>query len=112
MITRDREQIKQVLYILIDNAIKYSEDEIHLMVEKDDKYVTISVKDFGEGMSEDEMSTIFNRFYRIDKARNRKTGGTGLGLSIAKSLVEAHNGAISVESMEKEGTTFIIKLPN
>ncbi|WP_068676365.1 ATP-binding protein [Oceanobacillus sp. Castelsardo] len=106
----NRDQLEQVVYILIDNAFKYSEDNIEVNMKKIDDKVILEVTDFGNGMKEEDQSRIFDRFYRVDKARSRDTGGTGLGLSIAKSIVEAHNGDISVESKLGEGSTFMLTL--
>ncbi|MRH42664.1 sensor histidine kinase [Aquibacillus halophilus] len=107
----DKEKISQALYILIDNACKYSDDEIHVSIDRLDKELQLSVKDFGEGLSESDAEQIFDRFYRVDKARNRKTGGTGLGLSIALYIVHAHGGDIKVKSKQGEWSIFTIHLP-
>ncbi|WP_311407084.1 sensor histidine kinase, partial [Liquorilactobacillus uvarum] len=80
-----RNHLEQVLIILLDNAVKYStkREEIHLSVAKNARYVDIAVQDFGEGISQENIKRVFNRFYRVDKARSRDKGGNGLGLSIA-----------------------------
>lgn len=111
MVNGNKERLKQVIYILIDNALKYSDRSIKLEVIKRDKKVFIKVIDYGVGISEAEQAHIFDRFYRIDKARSRDTGGTGLGLAIAKTIITEHDGTISVESELGKGTTFIIYLP-
>ena len=107
----NEEQIKQVIYILIDNALKYSDQEVILDISGQDRYVTIKVIDFGSGIAPEEQNRIFDRFYRIDKARSRETGGTGLGLPIAQSIVHAHDGTLTVTSEQGKGTTFIMTLP-
>lgn len=108
-----RERITQLLYILLDNAIKYSSehDTVNLTVwnEKDD--ALISVSDTGMGIHEKDLPNIFERFYRVDRARTRQNGGHGLGLSIAKWIVELHGGQINVKSNLHEGSTFIVTLP-
>lgn len=107
----NKDQLHQVLYILMNNAIKYSEDAITLTLTKENQHVHIRVSDNGQGISEKDQQRIFDRFYRIDKARSRDTGGTGLGLPIAKSIIENHQGHISVMSQLSEGTTFLLELP-
>lgn len=109
-----RNHLEQILVILMDNAVKYSTDrkEIHLSVATDNVgYIEIAIQDFGEGMSREDQDKVFNRFYRVDKARSREKGGNGLGLSIAKELVEGYRGNISVESSLGYGTIFHIRLP-
>ncbi|WP_283678252.1 HAMP domain-containing histidine kinase [Lentilactobacillus sp. Marseille-Q4993] len=108
-----RNHLEQVLVILIDNAIKYSKDrkEIHTSISTTMNTVNIAVQDFGEGIAPDDVSKVFNRFYRVDKARSRDKGGNGLGLSIAKRLMEAYHGDISIESSLGYGSIFQIKLP-
>ena len=94
---------------LIENGIKYNVDGGN--VDSDHQNAFISVADTGLGIAEEEISKIFDRFYRVDKNRDRETGGTGLGLSIARSAVLMHNGSIKVSSKENEGTTFVIIIP-
>lgn len=107
-----RHHLEQMIMILLDNAVKYSAENKHIdvLVSKKDEHIIIHVKDTGIGIPSDEISKIFNRFYRVDKARSREGGGTGLGLAIAKRLVEKYNGEITVQSKEHEGTTFTISL--
>lgn len=113
----DQERLKQLLYLLLDNAIKYTPNDgrvdITLSIEKQERHPTFSlqVKDTGIGISSEDMEKIFDRFYRVDKARSRQTGGYGLGLSIAKWIVEAHKGTIQVESKVGEGSIFTVKIP-
>lgn len=108
-----RNHLEQILVILLDNAVKYSTDrkEVHISVSTDDREVQIAIQDFGEGMTHEDTEKIFNRFYRIDKARSRHKGGNGLGLSIAKELLNGYNGNITVESVLDYGTIFRISLP-
>ena len=98
---------------LIENGIKYNVDggKVEITVDSDHQNAFISVADTGLGIAEEEISKIFDRFYRVDKNRDRETGGTGLGLSIARSAVLMHNGSIKVSSKENEGTTFVIIIP-
>lgn len=107
----NRDQLEQVLYILIDNALKYSQDEIEVRISDKNGEAEITVKDYGAGISKEDQQRIFDRFYRVDKARSRDTGGTGLGLSIAKTIVEAHQGNVSVKSKKGEGSEFTIRIP-
>ncbi|BBH20701.1 sensor histidine kinase YkoH [Paenibacillus baekrokdamisoli] len=107
----DPMKIKQLLLILLDNALKYSEDRIELSVRTEKNIVEIHVKDKGIGIPKDQTALVFERFYRVDQARQRKTGGTGLGLPIAKSIVLEHHGTIQIVSGEGDGTEVIIKLP-
>lgn len=108
-----RNHLEQILVILLDNAVKYSTNrkEIHISVSETLSRVQIAIQDFGEGMSQEDQQRIFNRFYRVDKARSREKGGHGLGLSIAKELLEGYKGDISVESVLGHGTVFRIQLP-
>lgn len=108
-----RNHLEQILIILLDNAVKYSTDrkEIHLTLSKSTRYAEFVVQDFGEGISSENIKKIFDRFYRVDKARSRNKGGNGLGLSIAYRLVEGYHGHISVESVENQGSVFRIQLP-
>lgn len=111
--TGDIAMIKQSARIFIQNAAKYSPDHgtINIKVINDDEYVSYIIQDEGIGMSENEVSHIFERFYRSDEARNGETGGSGLGLSIAKWIVDAHNGVIDVLSRPEIGTRFTIRFP-
>ncbi|MBH5319362.1 cell wall metabolism sensor histidine kinase WalK [Paenibacillus sp. GSMTC-2017] len=111
----DRDQIDQVLDNLFSNAIKYTLDggSIQLAARKsaDSNFLEISVKDTGIGIPKKDLTRIFDRFYRVDKARSRNMGGTGLGLSIAREIVKAHGGTIALHSELNEGTTVTFTLP-
>ncbi|MCT4633393.1 MAG: cell wall metabolism sensor histidine kinase WalK [Firmicutes bacterium] len=109
----DWDRIEQVVLNIIGNAIKYTprggKVEVYLMT--DDSSVLIKVIDNGDGIHEDALDRLFERFYRVDKARSRDLGGTGLGLSIAKEIVELHEGEIEIDSIVGEGTVVTIRLP-
>lgn len=107
----NKDQLEQVLYILMDNAMKYSENEINIELGRKNEDAQLKVIDFGQGIPESEQAYIFDRFYRVDKARTRETGGTGLGLAIAKTITEQHGGSIQVASKQGEGSTFTLQLP-
>ncbi len=113
LITGDSSRLKQILANLINNAVVYTQEggKVEVTIKKENEYAVIKVSDNGIGIPEDEQDRIFERFYRVDKARSRNFGGTGLGLSIVKYLVENLNGFITVESKLGLGTTFIVKLP-
>lgn len=97
---------------LINNAIKYSQsDKIDVILSDNKTTLKIEVKDYGIGIEEKYFERLFEKFFRIDKARSRKTGGTGLGLAIVKNIIELHNGTIHIESELNKGTNFIIELP-
>lgn len=110
-IAGDRTKILQAIYILVDNACKYSDEEIKITIQKDEENLKISITDKGDGISKEALEHIFERFYRVDKARSRNGGGTGLGLAICHQIVSDHGGSIDVNSQVGKGTTFIIKLP-
>ncbi len=105
--------LEQAIVNLVDNAIKYSEPGCPVSVDAEglSNEVVIRVADKGCGIEPEHLSRIFERFYRVDKARSRKLGGTGLGLSIVKHIVQAHEGTVTVESAPGAGTTFSIHLP-
>jgi signal transduction histidine kinase len=109
----DRARLKQVIVNLLDNAIKYtpSGGRIDVRVEKRDGEAILEVADNGIGISSDALPCLFERFYRVDKARSRELGGAGLGLSIVKSICAAHNGRVEARSKEGEGTLFTVALP-
>lgn len=113
VIKADRDRIQQVLTNLVSNAVKYSDDggSICIDISDDGDSSVISVSDNGIGIAEEDLKRIFERFYRTDKSRNRKTGGAGIGLTIAKAIVQAHKGTITVESETGKGSKFIVTLP-
>ena len=109
----DRDSVEQVLINIISNSIKYTPDggNINISVNSDNKKAIIKISDDGLGIPKKDLDRIFERFYRVDKARSREMGGTGLGLSIVKELVDSNNGTIDMESELDRGTTTIITLP-
>ncbi|GAB4572543.1 MAG: HAMP domain-containing sensor histidine kinase [Anaerolineae bacterium] len=109
----DPDRLKQLLLNLIGNAIKYTpaDGSVTLSVWPEGPEAVMSVADTGEGIPPEDLPHIFERFYRVDKARARKQGGAGLGLSIARWIAEAHGGRITVSSVVGQGTTFTIRLP-
>lgn len=108
----DRTQMLSAVSNLIENAIKYSERGAVVTVTlRNGDAVTVQVADEGIGIAQDDLERVFERFYRVDRARSRATGGTGLGLAIAKHAVENNGGSIAVSSVEGQGSTFTIMLP-
>ncbi|HJV31359.1 MAG TPA: cell wall metabolism sensor histidine kinase WalK [Bacillales bacterium] len=109
----DEDKLTQVLYNIISNAIKYSPEggKITFSIQEREEEIIVSVKDQGMGIPKENISMIFERFYRVDKARSRKLGGTGLGLAIAKEIVQAHGGSIWAKSKEGKGTEISFSLP-
>ncbi len=113
LIMANKDILWQAVYNIVDNALKYTSENgrVEVSLVKESKKATITVKDNGVGISAEDVKRIFDRFYRVDKARSRSTGGTGLGLSIAQSAIEFHNGTIEVESEPNVGSEFKITLP-
>ena len=113
-ISGDKDRIEQVIINIVSNAIKYTPDNgrISITASKGQHYTVIRVTDNGLGIPKEDIPRLFERFYRVDKARARAMGGTGLGLSIAKQIVEAHKGHISIDSVYGKGTEVIIEFPN
>lgn len=108
----DKNKMEQLLIIFIDNAIKYSESgTITVTVEADSMHAVIKVMDEGIGISESDAQKIFERFYRVDKARSRAAGGFGLGLNIARIIVVRHGGTVSVKPRSPHGSIFTVRLP-
>ncbi len=113
LINADGKSMEEVFGNLITNAIMYTPEEGKVSVRAKVKgdFLEISVSDTGYGIAPEEVPRIFERFYRVKTERTRATIGTGLGLPIVKSIVEAHNGTIKVESKEGAGSTFYVRLP-
>ncbi|MEH7334605.1 cell wall metabolism sensor histidine kinase WalK [Neobacillus drentensis] len=109
----DEDKMTQVLYNIISNALKYSPEGglVTFSIEEEEDRIIVSVSDQGVGIPKENIGKIFDRFYRVDKARTRKLGGTGLGLAIAKEMVNAHGGAIWATSLEGKGTIISFSLP-
>jgi two-component system, OmpR family, sensor histidine kinase ArlS len=107
------EHVEQILFIVLDNAIKYSTQKKHIEIRslQQGNGLVIQVVDYGEGIPAKDLPFVFDRFYRVDKARSRKVGGTGLGLSIAHRLMSAYHGTIHVHSEEGKGTTVELRFP-
>jgi len=112
VVNADALRLKQVFINLIDNAIHYTPNggKVFIIASETNEQIVVRVNDTGVGIGKEEISRIFERFYRVDKARSRNSGGTGLGLAIVKHLVEAHKGKIEVESKLGHGTSFIVTL--
>lgn len=109
----DEIKLGQAFINLVENAVKYNNDEgfVKVSLDADHEYFYVKIADNGVGIPEEALPHVFDRFYRVDKARSRETGGTGLGLSITKQIILLHYGIIKVESKEGEGTTFTIRIP-
>ncbi len=106
--------LEQAVINLLDNAIKYSDEggSVEIAVSRHADEITIEVRDEGCGIDKEEIPRLFERFYRVDKARSRKLGGTGLGLAIVKHIMQAHGGSVTIASSPGEGSTFTLHLPN
>ena len=106
-------RLKSMMLNLIENGIKYSSpgDRIDITLEKENGSAIITVSDHGIGIPQEALPHIFDRFFRVDKARSRKEGGSGLGLSICKWIAEAHAGSISAKSELGRGSDFIVRMP-
>lgn len=109
----DEVKISIALNNLIENAIKYNYDDgwVRVTLNADHKFFYVKIQDSGVGIPKEFQEKIFERFYRVDKARSRETGGTGLGLSLTRNVILLHRGSIKVYSKEKEGTTFTVRIP-
>jgi two-component system sensor histidine kinase VicK len=112
-IIADHDRIEQVVLNILSNAIKYTPagGKVTVRLDRDDENVVLKVADTGIGIPKEDLPRIFERFYRVDKARSREMGGTGLGLAIAREIVEAHQGSISINSELGKGTEVVVKLP-
>ena len=109
----DRRQLVSAIGNLVENAVKYSEvgSAVEVTAHADGDWVEFTVKDFGLGIPSRDLDRVFERFYRVDRARSRDTGGTGLGLAIVRHVANNHGGDVSVTSIEGEGSTFALKIP-
>jgi len=104
--------MEQVLTNLLGNALRYTENgEIKIKIDEDRENITLSVIDSGDGIPEEDLPFVFDRFYKADKARTRGKTGTGIGLAIVANVVRAHGGEVEVDSRLGEGATFRIRLP-
>ena len=112
-INGDAARLRQVVYNLLDNAIKYTPagGAVDVRVVEQEGEAVVTVADTGSGIPAEHLQRVFDRFYRVDKARSREQGGTGLGLSIARSIVVAHGGTIALDSTPGRGTTVTVTLP-
>lgn len=112
IVQADRDTIHQVFANLVDNAVKYAPGtEVQLGARVSEKFVEFFVRDFGPGIGSDHLPRLFERFYRVDKARSRESGGTGLGLAIVKHIVRKHGGSVSAKSSINRGSEFVFSLP-
>jgi len=114
MLDLDPERFKIMFRNILSNAIKYSNDEtkpIEISTESDDRFFTMKIKNYGEGIPAKELDFIFEPFYRVDKSRSKKTGGYGLGMHLVRKIVEAHKGQVTIDSLQNEWTEVTIKLP-
>jgi signal transduction histidine kinase len=109
-IQTDENKLKQLLFIFLDNARKYSDDIIRVTIGTEKSKVYIRIEDRGMGIPQKDLPRVFDRFYRVDEARNRKTGGSGLGLSLAKEIADALGVEIRLESTEGLGTAASIRI--
>lgn len=109
----DKIRLHQMCLNVIENAIKYTGEGgwVNVILDQNDEYIVLSVEDNGVGISQDQLPFIYDRFYRVDKARSKSIPGSGLGLSIVRWIVEAHKGTIEATSEEGKGTTFVISIP-
>ena len=108
----DAGQLVSAVANLLDNAVKYSPSgsDVEVSVEPDDAWWAVIVRDHGVGIPAKDLDRVFERFYRVDRARDRRTGGTGLGLAIVRNVAVSHGGEVSVSSVEGEGSTFTLRL--
>ncbi|SUI98851.1 Signal transduction histidine-protein kinase ArlS [Sporosarcina pasteurii] len=111
IVLTDSEKFRQLLYIFLDNARKYSEDLVKVAMQDEGDGYSIAITDYGNGIPQEALPHVFNRFYRVEEDRNRKTGGTGLGLAIAKQLADGLGAGLKMESISGMGTTVRITIP-
>jgi signal transduction histidine kinase len=109
----DTEELRRLIFIIIDNAIKYTPEDgaISVHLETKDGFAVTSIRDSGIGIAEEDLPYIFDRFWRADKVRSRGMGGAGLGLSIARWIVDRHHGALELDSKVGQGSIFKVSLP-
>ena len=114
-VTAEVDEVKMTLIItnLVENAVKYNKEHgaVTVVLDADHQMFSLEVSDTGVGIPEDSLEHIYERFYRVDKSHSKEVGGTGLGLAITRSAVLMHRGSITVQSLEGEGSTFIVKIP-
>ena len=114
-VTADVDEVKLSLALsnLVENAVKYNVEDgwVRVTVDADHKFFYVKVSDSGIGIPEEFQEQVFERFYRVDKARSRETGGTGLGLAITRKVILMHHGAVRLVSKEGEGSTFMVRIP-
>ena len=113
LIQGDPQMLEEILYNLCDNAIRYNVDggKVDISIKENEEHVILMVQDTGIGISEKDQQRIFERFYRVDKSRSKKTGGTGLGLAIVKHIAEQMNAKLQLDSTLGKGTTITIFFP-
>ena len=113
VVVGDRRQLVSATYNLLDNAVKYSDagSSVQVRARTDGRWIDLSVADHGIGIPRRDLERVFERFYRVDRARSRETGGTGLGLAIVRHVASNHAGEVRVDSLEGEGSTFTLRLP-
>ena len=113
VVLADPEYIRLVVVNLIENAVKHSGEgtTVHVLLETAGDEVRLSITDTGPGIPEEDQPHVFDRFYRVDRARSKKSGGSGLGLAIAREIVTAHDGRVELKSKPGHGSTFSIILP-
>jgi two-component system, OmpR family, sensor kinase len=109
----DRDRLKQLLWNLVENALRYTPPSgtIRLSLGREDGWAELAVVDDGPGIPAEQLPRVFDRFYRVDRARSRATGGAGLGLAIVKHIAQAHGGSVSVQSTLGLGSAFWVRLP-
>lgn len=114
LIVADEDRIEQVLINLVDNAVRYSpkDSKVTVKVRPSDEGVIVTVKDSGQGIPPEELPFVWERFYKVDKSRERKKSGTGLGLAIVKKIVELHNGRVWAQNCDEGGAEFSFYLPS
>jgi signal transduction histidine kinase len=113
LVRGDEGRLRQVVYNLLDNAIKYTPEggSVTVTLDVSDGTIMLTVRDTGIGILMEHLPHLFERFYRVDKARGRAEGGTGLGLSIVQSIIVAHGGRVELTSAPGQGTTCVVSLP-